>query len=504
MTARRQFLSLMAAGLAAPFIGRPVLAATAGRPLPIPDLVEPGSGRTELAALAGLAGIAEGGKTPVLGFSRPYLGPTLRLRRGQVAELAVANRLEEPVTCHWHGLHVPAVLEGGPALQIGPGQTWNVSLPVDQPAATLWYHSHIHRRTADHVYYGLAGLLLIDDPAAGDEGLPVTYGVDDLPLIIQDRAFEADGSFFYLKRGPALTHGYLGNVILVNGAIAPTAGVPAGLVRLRLLNGSNARIYDLRFSDDRIFYQIASDGGLLQRPVARTGITLAPGERGEFLVDFSDRSAVALLGASSRNLPPSGGMMREMSRYLLRHPPQSQHGEWGEFDVVHFAPDPSLPVRVRALPSALASAPGPLDLPPVRNRSFKFDIFRSGSGTGPGTRTGASLHKMSFMGINDVAFDDTIINHRLRQGEAEIWTIRAPIMAHPFHVHGLSFQVLSRNGDPVDFATEGLKDVTLVRGTTEILLAPMHPASDAVPFMYHCHILEHEDSGMMGQFTVTA
>ncbi|MCB1492069.1 MAG: multicopper oxidase domain-containing protein, partial [Rhodobiaceae bacterium] len=230
----------------------------------------------------------DGAATPTWGFSQSYLGPVLRFRRGTSAHVSVKNSLPFPITSHWHGLHVPAIIDGGPQLQIAPGATWTVELPIDQPAATLWYHSHVGGVTAEQVYGGLSGMIIVDDPDAGDQGLPSDYGVDDIPLVIQDRAFGPDGELVYVKRGPALMHGFRADTILVNGAVRPVAGVPAGLVRLRLVNGSNARIYHLRFSDDRSFHQIASDGGLLPAPVPHTELTLAPAERAEVVVDFSD------------------------------------------------------------------------------------------------------------------------------------------------------------------------------------------------------------------------
>ncbi len=503
MPSRRAFLFLTASALGAPYLARPAVAARAGRPLPIPDLVDASGGRTELSAIAGQAHMVAGAATPVLGFSRAYLGPTLRLRRGENHALRVHNRLDQPITCHWHGMRVAAVLDGGPSLPIAPGDSWSVSLPVAQPAATLWYHSHVHRVTAEQVYHGLAGLILIDDPEAGDEGLPSRYGIDDLPLIIQDRAFDQNGQLYYLKRGPALTHGFLADKILVNGAIRPDAKVPAGLVRLRLLNGSNARIYDLRFSDSRAFHQVASDSGLLQGPVRRDAIVLAPGERAEIVVDFTDAAPVTLLSRRHDNRPLSGGMIREMSHLLPGPPPQSEFGEAGAFDVMRFLPDPARPGLVAALPERFASAASAPAVEPVRRRVITLDMFTQGSGTGPGTQTGGSLHKIMFMGMNNTPFDHAVINQRLGLAEPELWTIRTSVMAHPFHLHGASFQVLRQNGEAVDFASHGMKDVTLVRGETDILFVPMHPAGDPVPYMYHCHILEHEDAGMMGQFVVT-
>ncbi|MBT7360812.1 MAG: multicopper oxidase domain-containing protein, partial [Rhodospirillaceae bacterium] len=186
---RRTFLAGLATAAATPLLTRLSHADTAGRPLPVPPVMETHGEPVTLDAISGSSIFQPGLSTPTLGFSQPYLGPTLRFRRGTLARVNVRNRLNTPITSHWHGLHVPAILDGGPQLQILPERQWSVEMPIDQPAATLWYHSHVHGRTAEQVYQGLAGMIIVDDPSAPDSGLPVDYGVDDLPLIIQDRAF---------------------------------------------------------------------------------------------------------------------------------------------------------------------------------------------------------------------------------------------------------------------------------------------------------------------------
>ena len=159
---------------------------------------------------------------------------------------------------------------------------------MDHPAATLWYHSHVHWHTADQVYRGLAGMIIIDDPDA-DDLLPHDYGVNDFPLIVQDRNFDRSGRMTYDLGMMDMMQGFRGNEVLVNGVIRPKLTVSAGLVRLRLLNASNARMYDFSFTDGRRFHQVASDGGLLPAPVTMDGLRLAPAERAEIVVDFSER-----------------------------------------------------------------------------------------------------------------------------------------------------------------------------------------------------------------------
>jgi len=422
------------------------------------------------------------------------------MKRGELAPMRITNRWDDQaITCHWHGLGVSGDLDGGPHVTIAPGATWAPELEVDQPAATLWYHSHVHARTAEHVYAGLAGMLLVDDPSAPDPGLPRTWGVDDIPLIIQDRAFEEGGAFAYANRGPARMHGFRGDHMLVNGAIRPEVDVPMGLTRFRVLNASNARTYTLRFADGRTFHQVASDGGLLPAPVPLAQLVLAPAERVEVVVDFAQGGTATLVSEGDPNEPP--GMMGPPGTRFT--PPPSDAGAEGEFDIMTFRADPSRPAQVRALPARLAGAPTPPEGPPARRREFVLDVHGGG---GMGAMGGGRGRGMGMMGggmtINGVSMDMGVINERVRRGEPEVWEIVSQDMAHPFHVHGGNFRVLSNNGTPVPYETSGLKDVVLVDGRAEILVRFDHEAGPSAPYMYHCHILEHEDAGMMGQFTV--
>jgi len=498
--ARRSVLIGAATAVAVPWLIGRAWAADAGTPLPIPDAIQVGaSGAHVLQAVEGTrAFFAGGAPSPVKGFGQAYLGPVLRVRRGTTARIDVLNRLSEPITTHWHGLHVPGEVDGGPHAEIRPGARWSPSLEVNQSAATLWYHSHQHGATAPHVYAGLAGMLIVDDPDAPPSGLPANYGIDDLPIIIQDRAFARDGRLVYNAMGPAMMAGFRGDHILVNGAVRPLATPPAGIVRLRILNASNARIYHLRFEDGRAMHLVGSDGGLLRRPVPMRRLTLATGERAEVLVDFGSGGSARLLSEPDRN-SPMGGMMGGpggMARGMAAEPEPVADG--GAFEVMRFKVDTSRTAGVRALPEAIAdAAPAPALGEPVRRRRFVLDTHGAMMGGGRG-QGGMGMG----MTINGRSFDMSRIDLRARRGETELWQVRAGDMAHPFHVHGTSFQVVSRNGVAVDFATTGWKDTVLVDGVVELLMRFERQAGEQAPYMYHCHILEHEDAGMMGQFTV--
>jgi blue copper oxidase len=496
---RRSFLAGSLSAAALPLWAPSALAAP-GRPLPIPEQITVADDSATLEARPGTMRFLDGRETATIGFNRPYLGPVLRFRRGRNARMVVKNRLDFPITTHWHGLHVESQLDGGPKIEIAPGKEWRPELPVDQPAGTLWYHSHVHGRTANQVYAGLAGMIIVDDPDAPPSGLPQRYGEDDLPLVLQDRAFGTDGSLYYVKRGPALMHGFRGDTILVNGAVTPTASVPSGLVRLRLLNGSNARIYHLRFADNRAFHQVASDAGLLPAPVAMKTLSLAPAERAEIVVDFADAKPVALLSGPDTN-NPMGGMMGGMGSgmmggFLPGDPPPAAAGS-RDFLVLAFAPDKTRKATVTRLPDKLAGAPAPKQDEPVRRRRFSLDMHVGGGGMGRGMMGGGGI-----MGINGRSFDMNRVDVAMRRCETELWEIIAAEMGHPFHVHGTSFIVKSIDGKPVPYETTGLKDVVFVAGRAEILVRVDHRSNGDIPFMFHCHILEHEDAGMMGQFSV--
>jgi FtsP/CotA-like multicopper oxidase with cupredoxin domain len=255
------------------------------QPLAIPPLAEShvdDDGRRvfDLTAQQSTTELMPGTVTETWGYNGGYLGPTLRAERGEDVVVNVTNNLDETTTVHWHGMHLPAAMDGGPHQPIAPGETWSPSWTIDQPAATLWYHPHPHGETEDHIYRGLAGLLILDDPdSSAAKRLPHDYGVDDIPVIVQDKRFD-DGDLTY-GRSWFSGSGRLGGTLLVNGTYGPYLDVTTELVRLRLLNASTARVYDFGFSDDREFDVVATDGGLLPGPVATNRIMLSPGERAE-------------------------------------------------------------------------------------------------------------------------------------------------------------------------------------------------------------------------------
>jgi FtsP/CotA-like multicopper oxidase with cupredoxin domain len=261
------------------------------RRLAIPELapstVEPDGTRVfDLEIQRGETDLGKSKPTRTWGINGTFLGPTLRASRGEKIRIEATNDVGEATTLHWHGMHLPARMDGGPHQMIAPGTTWKPHWTIDQPAASLWYHPHLHGKTASHVYKGLAGMFILDDEHESSLALPRAYGVDDLPLIVQDKNFDSDGQ---LDSGHSLFSnlGTLGDEILVNGTPGPYAEITTEAVRLRLLNGSGGRTFTFTFDDRRQFDVIATDGGLLEAPVPVDRLQLAPGERAEVVVRFT-------------------------------------------------------------------------------------------------------------------------------------------------------------------------------------------------------------------------
>ncbi len=460
-----------------------------GTHLPIPTLIDAAKqGNTvRLKAMSGEHAFIDGKLTRTFGYSAPILGPVIRMRRGDEVQVTVENALDVVTTVHWHGLLAPGYNDGGPQQLIRPGENWRPLLKINQPAATLWFHPHPHHDTARQIYMGLTGMMIIDDGSDARLDLPRTYGVDDLPIILQDRFFETDGSIGYDNNdlnALDIAYGARGDTIVVNGAIAPIAKVPVGLVRLRLLNAANAQNFDLRFKDERTFHVIASDGGFVSTPVAVTNLMISPAERFEILVDFSEGKAVAL----------ETGPDKEMGEFGRVAP----DGSADYVATMQFEPTP-MPRSAKRVPSRLI-VPATADAASaVRRRQFVLDSGLCASRQS----AGAHADMPSLIGINGKAFDPARIDVETKLGTTEIWEITSIGMAHPFHIHGAQFRILSIEGTPPPAHLAGWKDTVLVEDKAELLVAFSQSATRDHPFMYHCHILEHEEAGLMGQYICT-
>ncbi len=429
-----------------------------GNALKLPVLLEdlnpdPDVSDFVLDVQAGQTNFGDRHPTATLGYNGSYLGPVIQIKKGEQVNIQVNNHLSVPTTVHWHGLVVDGEQDGGPHQGIQPGESWKPSFIVDQSAATLWFHPHLMGATADQVYYGLAGLMYITDDFVEQLNLPREYGVNDIPLIIQDRSFNNDGSFNYQTNMMGVIPG---DTILVNGTVHPYLDLKKSVVKFRLLNASNAQNFEFSMSDGHNFLQIASDGGLLEKTLTRQTVFLAPGERAEVILDFGKvkGSKVSLMVNQSPVL------------------------------VINLSNPTDDPVTISN--SLTVINPIPIGNNPIK-RVFELQSMGS-SGT-----------------INGKFFDMNRIDEEVGLNVTEIWIIRnrggmMQTGGHPFHVHGTQFQIISRNGQSPPREEQGYKDTVYVQVGEEVAIRVRftHPGI----FMYHCHILEHEDNGMMGQFRV--
>lgn len=294
---RRDFLKYsVALGVASalPLWSRAAFAAE--RPaLPIPDLLT-ADARNHISLIVKAGQSTFAGKTATTwGYNGTLLGPALKLRKGQRITVDIHNQLAEETTLHWHGLEVPGEVDGGPQGVIAAGGKRSVTFTPEQRAATCWFHPHQHGKTGRQVAMGLAGLVLIEDEDIGKLLLPKQWGIDDVPVIIQDKQFSPDGQINYQLDMMTAAVGWFGDTLLTNGAIYPQHAAPKGWLRLRLLNGCNARSLNIATSDNRPLYVIASDGGLLAEPVKVNALPMLMGERFEVLIDISDGKAFELM-----------------------------------------------------------------------------------------------------------------------------------------------------------------------------------------------------------------
>ncbi len=453
-------------------------------PLKIPELLvhEVVDGRKvfDLRPQHGSTEFLGGKKAETMGYNGSFLGPTIRVDKGDDVVINVTNQLSEMTTVHWHGMHVPADMDGTPHQKIPAGGFWQARYPILNEASTMWYHPHPHGKTHEQVYKGLVGLFIIDDENSKSLELPSRYGIDDIPMVIQERLFNSDGSQRYQRNQGA----YYGDTILVNGTHDPYIKVPATLVRFRLLNGSNARFYYFGFEDDRPFHQIATDGGLLESPYQTNRIRLSPGERAEIVVDFSDGREVLL-----KSFPDYGIA-------LLAESTLANGIGNGHFEILKIVPDPTETVSTE-LPQKLNRIErwNPEDADKTRRMLLGGPVREGRPMPGPGPRIPINGKLMSMARVDEV----------VHLGDIEIWEIRNQGgQAHPFHIHDIQFLILDRDGVPPHAGESGWKDTVLVNTNETVRFITQFNtyANPDIPYMYHCHILEHEDGGMMGQFLV--
>jgi FtsP/CotA-like multicopper oxidase with cupredoxin domain len=403
----------------------------------------------------GLAEILPGFETPIYGYEGVYPGPTIRARRGRTTIVNRRNALPFESNVHLHGGLQPPPADGHPQDLIAPGGTFTYRYPNDQDAATLWYHDHAHASGAETIYYGLAGFYLLEDDY--ERSLDLPRGQYDVPLMIQDRSFNRDGSFRYAEN---VDLGFRGDTILVNGAVAPRMRVERRMYRLRFLNASNARDYRLKLGRGTRMTQIASEGGLLEFPVRRRTITLSPAERVEVLVDFRD--------------------FRPGTELVLHN----ELGERSTVAVMRFDVDRGggseearVPRRMKAL--------GPV--PPANaERNWVLQM----------PTTGAEWR------MNNRLWNPDRVDARPRLQTSELWQwVNRSRRNHPMHIHGVHFRVVERSSGPLQDSDRGWKDTVNVTPDERVTVQPYF-VSHTGRYVFHCHALEHAHAGMMLQMEV--
>lgn len=432
-----------------------------------------------------------GTKTQTFGVNGNILGPTLLLKKHQNVTINVKNELDDTTTIHWHGMHVAPHNDGGPHITINPGSTWSPGFEVLDHASTHWYHPHLHMHTNEHVQKGIAGFIIVRDTAEAALALPRTYGVDDFPLAIQTKVFDSNNQIVTGQNA-------LDTALMVNATLNPYLDAPSQVVRFRILNGSSERVYNLGFSDNISFSHIGSDGGLLKSSVSLSRLLLAPGERAEILVNlsaFNEKTVYlknygsAIPNAHYGAAQPGMGPGQTIPGYT------SNRLNGADFNILTINVGAQTSNPITSIPGSLVSHSPWQSSSANITRTLTFTSMNMG----PTAIQGPFL-------INGAHFDMNVINYSIPFNNLEIWELRnqTPI-AHPFHIHNVQFYILDINGVAPSASLQGRKDVVLVpggNGVVRFITKFEDFYDDSMPYMYHCHMLTHEDDGMMGQFVV--
>ncbi len=415
--------------------------------------------------------------------SYKYFGPTLILYRGQHVSMSVTNHMGDTTTMHWHGLHVAAINDGGPQSMIMDGMSWQPQFTIMNNASTFWYHPHLNRKTGIQALRGAAGVIIVRDSTEAALNLPRSYGVDDLPIVVQSHEFDSVNQI----NPRAMSD----SILLVNGTQNPYVNLPAQVVRLRLLNASQERTFYFGLSANKTFAVIGNDGGLLAAPVSTTRISVSPGERAEILVDLGGMNGQTIYLRSYGSEMPSdvrGGPPMIMPGGNTMYSPL----DGIDYNILRINVTAATANPVTTIPSSLVSVTRLLEANANMARRIEFTALDSLSMDGP-------------FYFNQQLFDMNRIDYRIPLNNTEVWTLYDKTMvAHPFHLHGVQFQILDRDGNPPAAKEAGWKDVILVHNLETVrFIAKFTDFPDPnTPFMYHCHILMHEDDGMMGQYVI--
>lgn len=447
----------------------------------LPPIIS-GNSTINLLAKKNKASIIKGKSSIVLGYGDTILGPIIKVNSGETVSINFQNQLEETTNIHWHGLLIPENMDGHPKNTILPNSNFNYTFTVNQNAGTNWFHPHAHMSTGKQVNKGLAGMFIVNDTYESALNLPT--GEFEIPLIIQDKRIYADGSINYSPNSMDLMSGYFGQYICVNGTWSAFHNVKTKVYRFRVLNGSNARVYNLSLSNNLNFNVIGSDSSLLGTTQIVNQLIISPGERIDVLVDFSSLT----IGAEVflRNNSFAGG--------------DSQGSE--SFDILKFTVSEQL-AETFSIPTNLVSFVPTSSSLSIKSRSFDISNAHSSSGgahTGMNMGSSSSLHNISGKSFEMNRVDETVMANT-----TEIWEFdnSMGMDLHPMHIHGVQFQVLSRIGGRNSILPHetGWKDTVLCLPGEKVKVIITFPNNVGM-FVFHCHNLEHEDSGMMLNFEI--
>lgn len=454
-------------------IGEPnwIVEGSFDRPLSLPSV---SNGSASLNAQFSVAELLKGQSSTTLSYANGILGPTIKANTGETVNVSLQNSLSEETNIHWHGLILPENMDGHPKDIASPGESLHYSLPIIQRAGTYWYHSHAHGVSGKQVFMGLAGMFIVNDPDEAALNLP--SGEFEIPIIIQDKHFEGS-NLEYSPNDDEIMTGYLGEQILINGQHAPFLNVASTWYRLRVLNGSTARVYNLNLTGGKQMVIIGSDGGLLAAPEPLSSILLGPGERIDVLIDFSDLEI--------------GSEIYLISNKFSQYDVQGRQS----FSVLKFKVDRTQNSNF-TLPSTLSDV-SPIS-PSLSVKTRTIDIAQTIGGEGG--HGGMGRHS-----INGKIFDMERVDETVSAGTTEIWEFdnSAGDEIHPMHIHGVQFQVLERIGgrNKVIASEKGFKDTILLMPGEKVRLIMTFPNYTGV-FVFHCHNLEHEDDGMMLNYKI--
>ncbi|MBI4205168.1 MAG: multicopper oxidase family protein [Betaproteobacteria bacterium] len=451
---------------------------------------------------------------------RRLLNPTLLARPGDRIKLRMVNRLKQPTIIHWHGLTNDERNDGVGNFQVEPGKYFDYAFTVRDRAASYWYHPHPHDVAGEQAYKGLAGLLIVtdDDEEKLARALDLARGVTDIPLVIQDRSFNFEGRLEYKLSREQMFAGFLGEEILVNLTVRPYLDAARRIYRFRILNGSNARSYRLAFAQgNRLldYYLIGTDGGLLEQPQKVRESFIGAAQRLEVLLDLRAASgndpellkSLAFDPMHNESVDEKPGKPAAGAAHGTGADPHAAHAAPGaiadgtEMPLLRINIKPS-PEYTKQIPSRLSQLPKPAA---AAGEPRRFTLGHDGKGN---------------WNINGWRFNMHETPVTVRRGTRETWLLQnnRASMPHPMHIHGFQFRVLERQNSPAQIKALstrrdgllpqdcGLLDTVLVwpGESVRIALDFSHPFSGDQTYMFHCHNLEHEDTGMMIGYKVKA